>query len=401
MKKKICAVLAMILLACGIPFSASADSDLSPWAEAYQDVICNNDYTDLFEDYALDPNYADLVILHDFDGNCIPELIIGNLGGSSVYWDLIVCTYSDGSVKKIGTMSARRGFDAVVAPGTECHGLFLCFQESGMRMGHYYDIRNGKFHTDMDSMITNLYSDRTVEFSKDPLVKKYFYNYFLDDNQALGELKRLSAENVPDLRNKDWAQFVTKQGYSPLPTVAGFNDVVIGKWYSDAVKYVAEKGYMAGTKPNIFDLNGAVTRATIAQILYAAEGNPAVASSSTFNDVKTGKWYFDAVTWAASKGLVTGYGNGKFGPNDVVTREQLMMVLYKYTQMKRYDLSTSADLSKYSDRNKISKWAVQAVKWGVGHKVISGTNVGIEPKGSATRAQLAVILQAYDANVRK
>ena len=113
------------------------------------------------------------------------------------------------------------------------------------------------------------------------------------------------------------------------------------------------------------------------------------------------KWYAMAVKWAADKGLVSGYGNGKFGPEDAVTREQLLAIMYKYSEMKGYDMSATADLSKYADRSKISKWATTAVKWGVSHKVLSGTDKGIEPQGNATRAQIAVILQAYDKNVRK
>ena len=155
------------------------------------------------------------------------------------------------------------------------------------------------------------------------------------------------------------------------------------------------------TGNNKFTPTGTVTRGTIAQILYAAEGKPAVSGKSQFADVVETKWYAKAVKWAADKGLVSGYGNGKFGPDNAVTREQMVAIMYKYSEMKGYDLKASADLNKYTDHAKVSKWATTAVKWGVGHKVISGTNKGIEPQGNATRAQIAVILQAYDNNVRK
>lgn len=187
-----------------------------------------------------------------------------------------------------------------------------------------------------------------------------------------------------------------------VPESTRYSDVPeSGTWYSDAVYYAAEKGYMDGVGNNMFNPTGTVTRGTIAQILYAAEGKPAVTGRSQFMDVGDAKWYAQAVKWAASKGLVSGYGNGKFGPENAVTREQMLAILYKYSEMKGFDLTAYADLSRFADQRQISKYAVPAMKWGVAHKVISGTNKGIEPKGNATRAQIAVILQAYDKSFRK
>lgn len=173
------------------------------------------------------------------------------------------------------------------------------------------------------------------------------------------------------------------------------------KWFHRGVDYALYKGYMAGVGNNRFNPNGIVTRATIAQILYAAEGKPARSSDSKFGDVKSGTWYFDAVNWAAEKGLVAGYGNGKFGPDNPVTREQMVAIMYQYTKMNGYDMTATVKLSDYPDQNKISKYAVTPVRWALTHQVISGTNKGIEPKGTATRAQIAVILKAYDENIRK
>lgn len=184
---------------------------------------------------------------------------------------------------------------------------------------------------------------------------------------------------------------------------AKFNDVNKSEshWTHKPIDYVLNKGYMAGVSSSSFNPNGTVTRATIAQILYAAEGKPSVSGKAKFTDVKNGKWYANAVNWAASKGLVSGYGNGIFKPDAPVTREQMVTIMYKYSEMKGYDLSTSADLSSYADQSKVSKYAVSSMKWAVNHKIISGTKNGIEPKGNATRAQIAVILQAYDNHVRK
>ena len=194
---------------------------------------------------------------------------------------------------------------------------------------------------------------------------------------------------------------IVKPSESPNQVVAYSDVPTTGTWYSEAVYYATAKGYMAGTGNNKFSPDATVTRGTIAQILYAAEGKPAVSGKSQFTDVGETKWYAKAVKWAADKGLVSGYGNGKFGPEDRITREQMVAIMMQYSKMKGYDTSANADLSKFRDQNTISKWAVNAVKWGVSHKIVSGTDKGIEPKGNATRAQIAVILQAYDKNLRK
>ena len=203
---------------------------------------------------------------------------------------------------------------------------------------------------------------------------------------------------VPELAN--YVFTVIDKNASSAPPRRPFEDIPVDTWYTGAVKYVTDFGYMSGTGNYKFSPDATVTRGMIAQILYAAEGKPAVSGNSKFTDVKAGKWYANAVNWAASKGLVSGVGNGQFRPEAPITREQMVAILYKYAEMKEYDLSATADLSKYPDQAKISKWAVTAMKWGVDHGVVSGTNSGIEPQGNATRAQIAVILRGFDNNVR-
>ena len=188
---------------------------------------------------------------------------------------------------------------------------------------------------------------------------------------------------------------IDKNAPSPPPR-RPFEDVPTDTWYTGAVTWVTSAGWMSGTGNYKFSPDATVTRGMIAQILYAAEGKPEVSGTSKFTDVKAGKWYANAVNWAAGKGLVSGYGNGQFKPDAPITREQMVAILYKYAEMKGYDLSVGADLSKFPDQGKISKWAVTSVKWGVAHGIISGTDKGIEPQGNATRAQVAVILRGFD-----
>ena len=176
----------------------------------------------------------------------------------------------------------------------------------------------------------------------------------------------------------------------------GYSDVSSGTWYSDAVVYVTRKGYMSGVGSNRFAPNYIVTRATIAQILYAREGKPSVKGNGGFSDISSGKWYAGAVAWAASKKIVSGYSNGKFGPDDPVTRQQMAAILYQYAKYKKLSTTASGNLSKYKDSGEVASYAVTPMKWAVGKGIISGTNRGLEPKGTATRAQIAVILQAFD-----
>ena len=182
---------------------------------------------------------------------------------------------------------------------------------------------------------------------------------------------------------------------------AAFDDVQTPSWYSDAVYYCFNKGYMAGKSNTKFDPTGKVTRGTITQVLYAMEGKPAGAKSAGFKDVAGNKWYADSVNWAASIGIVAGYSKDKFGPDDSITRQQMAAIMYQYAKYKQYDVSASGDISKFKDAGSVTKYAVDPMKWAVGHGIISGTNIGLEPKGTATRAQIAVILRAFDNNVRK
>ena len=186
------------------------------------------------------------------------------------------------------------------------------------------------------------------------------------------------------------------------PETKGFIDVPSGSWYEEAVNYVAEKGYLDGVGNNRFNPKGAVTRGQLCTILYAMEGKPTVTAGSVFPDVGVSKYYYDPIRWAATKGMVAGYTDGTFKPDVFVSRQQLAAVLYKYTVYKGFDVSVSADITKFADYSSISNYAVSPLRWAVSHKIMSGTNTNrLEPQSAATRAEFAVMLKAYDANVRK
>lgn len=188
---------------------------------------------------------------------------------------------------------------------------------------------------------------------------------------------------------------------TPEPTALPFTDVPASAWYYDAVRFVYERGMMAGTGNNQFSPNVTTTRAMIVTILYRLENQPA-AGSANFTDVPAGQWYTSPIAWAAANGIVGGYGDGRFGPNDTITREQMAAILYRYAQFKGYDVSNTGDLSRYADASQVSDWARTAIGWANAQGLITGnTATTLNPTGSATRAEVATILMRFVENVAR
>lgn len=191
------------------------------------------------------------------------------------------------------------------------------------------------------------------------------------------------------------------------PITAGdlpFIDVPAGAWYEDGVRYVYQNGLMAGTSATTFGPDVTTTRGMIATILWRLEGSPQVDYAMAFDDVAANSWYAEAIRWAASEGIVSGYGDGKFGPDDIITREQMAAMLYRYAQYKGYDVSVGEDTNilSYTDFEDLSEYAIPAMQWAVGAGIISGTSEStLGPRGNASRAQVAVILTRYCENVAK
>lgn len=176
----------------------------------------------------------------------------------------------------------------------------------------------------------------------------------------------------------------------------GFDDVKPGAWYHDAVAYVTEKGLMNGTGDKIFSPNSNMTRAMLMTVLYRLEGKPAVTGANSFTDVASGQWYTDAVIWADANKIVDGYGNGLFGTNDSVTRQQMAAILYRYAQYKGYDMTKAADLSAYTDAAVIADWALAGMKWAGAEGLITGRTAStLAPGGAATRGEVATILMRF------
>ena len=185
----------------------------------------------------------------------------------------------------------------------------------------------------------------------------------------------------------------------PAPTMP-FTDVKEGDWFYEEVLYAYENGLMNGVGDNRFAPNSATTRGMLVTILYRLEGEPAVTGEADFDDVGD-TWYTDAVIWAAANDIVNGIGDNQFGPENTLTREQLVTMLYRYAQNKGYDVTASADLSGYPDAGQIQSWAQEAMTWAVAEGIVEGMDGNLNPAGSATRAQIATILMRFCEGVAK
>ena len=185
----------------------------------------------------------------------------------------------------------------------------------------------------------------------------------------------------------------------PAKDVSDFKDVKETAWYYGPVKFVAARGIMVGNSDDSFGPDMALTRAMMVQLLYAYEGAAQNNRQSKFTDVSPSAWYAKAVCWAAATGIVSGTSDTTFEPNASITREQMVAILYRYARYKGFDLKSNGNLVKFPDRNDVSKWAEESMKWAVGAGIISGSDGKLLPKGTATRAQVATVLKAFVENI--
>ena len=179
-------------------------------------------------------------------------------------------------------------------------------------------------------------------------------------------------------------------------TELNFTDVKESDWFYKGVAYVVDKDIMSGVSENEFAPSGKLTRAMLVQMLYNMESRPACDAENAFIDVPVGQWYTDAVIWANDEKIVSGMGEGLFAPNMEITREQMVAMLYNYAKYKGYDVTASADLSKFADNASVSTWAQPAMQWAVAEGYISGMGDSqLAPQGTATRAEIASVIMRF------
>lgn len=178
-----------------------------------------------------------------------------------------------------------------------------------------------------------------------------------------------------------------------------YTDVDKDDWFYEAVDYVTANGIMNGTSKTTFAPALNTTRGMIVTMLYRMEGQPTVTGGVPFTDVAADQYYADAVAWAAANGIVNGTSKTTFAPDQDVTREQLVAILYRYAQYKGYDVTMSGSLAAYQDAASVSTYAVPAMQWAVGAGLINGIGNDLAPQGDATRAQVATMLMRFAEKV--
>ena len=195
------------------------------------------------------------------------------------------------------------------------------------------------------------------------------------------------------------------EGEAPAPApcprdatcpISQFTDAKTDAWYHDGVHWALETGLMKGVSDTAFAPGGTATRAMVVTMLWRLEGEPEAKAPAAFTDVTAGSWYEKAVNWAAASGVVTGTSATTFAPNDPVTREQLVTIMYRYAQYKNVEMSIDENILDFDDALTISPWAVEPFRWAVQEGIVTGMGDNkLSPKSNATRAQIATIFQRF------
>lgn len=237
---------------------------------------------------------------------------------------------------------------------------------------------------------TGVKNANSVVFASEDLVSGETYTLYVDGTESA---TAIAAEGTG---NSGMGGFGGQQTEQTQANRTGtFQDVTSDKWYYQAVEYVNHRGIMNGVSNQSFAPDTGLTRAMLVQMLYNMESDPQ-AGTATFTDVKSDAWYAAAVSWAASNGIVDGYEDGSFAPEDIVTREQAALILYRYAVYLGYSTGDKNDLTGYQDTAAVSSYALEALRWANAAGIVNGTDDGaLLPQGSTTRAQAATMLMQF------
>lgn len=242
----------------------------------------------------------------------------------------------------------------------------------------------------------------TVKDDAKILIKDVDYRLEFDNNIEVGS-GTVKVIGMGDYEGIVLLQFtiVESSGSTSKPDIQPvyevFEDISNTDWFNDYVQYVYDNGIMTGLDKSHFGPYGSLSRAQFALILYRMEGEPRFETWKSFKDIAGGEWYGPAVLWAAENGIVTGYENGYFGPTDLITREQMALMMYRYANFKKYDTEGKADFDTFKDASKVSGFAQEALRWAVGNNIITGKENGtmLDPQGNASRAECATIINRF------
>ena len=194
------------------------------------------------------------------------------------------------------------------------------------------------------------------------------------------------------------ATFVPAAGSCPKDDtcpIHPFGDTDANAWYHDGVHYCLARELMRGYGNGNFGPTDGLTRGMVAQMLYNLAGQPETEKAASFADVDAGAWYADAIAWAEARGIVKGYDNGNFGPEDLITREQFAVLVYRYEGGNAAAV-TGQTAPEFADLGNVSDWAAEAVTWHIGRGVLQGDENGLlNPGSTITRAEAATIVMRW------
>lgn len=307
-----------------------------------------------------------------------------------------------GSSSKYGALSTPLAAEVVQVLNRKLGEIEVVFAETGLREIVYSGLRAfSDGESAWDAYADSHETDVTGEFK-----------------ETLRDLDSTFADLTANITNK--ISYLTEEGSTYVVTVilrqnkssagndsplkgdeyddcpeAHLIDLDLTAWYHDGIHFCVEHGIMEGHADNTFGPDQPLTRAQVAQILYNLENKPAVEDKQHYDDVAASAWHADAIAWATVAGVVLGYGNGNFGPDDPVTREQLATILYRYSHHKDHDIIDGSALD-YDDAHTVSHWALTAMEWAHAEGIITGISEDIlHPTGNATRAQAATMFMRY------
>ena len=254
----------------------------------------------------------------------------------------------------------------------------------------YYTLH---FETNGGSAITDMREENNTRISLTKYVPTrhgYTFNGWYSDHNLTNQVSEVSlTKNMTVYAG--W-----RADENPDIVVNPFTDVSEKDWFYNDAMFVYKNGLMLGTSKTLFSPHGTVTRGMMATILWRMEGSLAPKGENSFTDVEAGRWYADAITWAAENGIFAGYSMDKFGPDDPITREQLTAIFYRYADYKGYKLTITGNLDKFEDADKITDYAKTVMQWAVGNGLIKGKSENLlDPQGTATRAEISAMLHRF------
>lgn len=356
----------------------------SSWETAYETFILDKGYANTTQKYYKTNENQIKFGLYDFDGDDVPEIVVKNGAKNESEMANYIYAYKN---KKVVYLGKAGEYDSDFMYVSGYPGLVWTGGTAGKYSSYYYSVKNEK-------LVSELVMEETIDYVNNQM--NYSYVQKTKDDELYIACKnagrKLNMYNISSINIKGWNAFISEA----VKNNSLFTDVNADDWFYDAVKFATEKGLMSGVSSDLFEPESDITRGMFITMLYRLEGEPSTRKSN-YKDVESDGWYANSIAWATQKSIANGVSNTEFAPNDNMTREQLVVFLYRYAKLKNKSVSASnTNIKNYFDNKNVAVYAEDAMNWAIENSFISGTSkYYLEPAGNASRAQAAVILQRF------